>query len=441
MLLSSEVRWYAMDSNTSNWPSFLSFRLAKISSVCCLLSRLGLGDPGVFQRAEPALPSKTFAPLHFCHYQLQRWRDHVPVLRGPYLVLLYTMASSARRVAAPIDAGGKGGDEPELKRQRPLDAGGPIEDDETARQKMRDAKVYERGVDGTEGEYVGFDPDNVRDVKTVYPYAADVDAYDVTPMGYFAEKGDLPMMRWLYVNGADTRDEDVPKYFPMYTAAMNGRFEACKWLFDHGAAGDVERRADHGFTPLAITFGKPLSRDLSRWLILMGALCKDDGTGDLDVDLMRDSLIRFHGSTEERLELLKWAREHHQSRSYFYMFLMGTLSEPKYSATKLRNELLARNRSEKAVDRLLECVPPDQYHLLWADLFAHRVGPLAAFSGKSGILELIGDYVGIVRGREARIIRQLTELLPGLIEELENRRYESSSDSDDSDESSDDSDH
>ena len=62
-----------------------------------------------------------------------------------------------------------------------------------------------------------------------------------------------------------------------------------------------------------------------------------------------------------------------------------------------------------------------------------------AISGKRGILELIGDYAGIMRGREARIIRQLTELLPGVIEELENRKHESSSD--DSDENSDDSDH
>ena len=62
------------------------------------------------------------------------------------------MASSVR-VSTSIDiGGGEGGRvEPDLKRRRLLDAGGPVEDDETARQKMRDAKVYERGVDGTWG--------------------------------------------------------------------------------------------------------------------------------------------------------------------------------------------------------------------------------------------------------------------------------------------------
>lgn len=104
------------------------------------------------------------------------------------------------RAAASIDSGGDdcGGKEPDPKRRRRLDAGGPIEDDETARQKMRDAEVYERGVDGVIDEYVGFDPDNVRDIKSIF--ADDARKYNhtaVNPMCYFAEKGDLPMMRWL----------------------------------------------------------------------------------------------------------------------------------------------------------------------------------------------------------------------------------------------------
>ena len=334
------------------------------------------------------------------------------------------MPSSAR-TARSTDAGRKGsGKEPELKRRRLLDAGGPIEDDETARQKMRDAEVYERGAHGTPGEYGGFDPDNVRGVKSLPNYDAGMYAHHaITPMGYFAMEGDLLMMRWLYVNGADTRDEDIGWNFPMFRAAQFGHLDSCKWLFQYGAARDIKRRVDggpdDGLTPLSVNFHESPKRDLCRWLILRGALCTDDDTGDLDVDLMRQGLNRFDGSEEERPELLKWARELHQSRSSFDVVLMGTLSTPTYSAAKLRNELLARNRSEKVVDRILECVPPEQYRLLWDDLFSRRVCPLAAFSGKSGILELIGDYVGIMRGREARIIRQLTELLPDVGIELD----------------------
>ena len=327
--------------------------------------------------------------------------------------------SSSAKVARSTDAGRKGsGKEPDLKRRRLLDAGGPIEDDETARQKMRDAEVYERGVDGTYGEYDGFDPDNVRDVKSGAAHDP-LDHNAITAMGYFARYGDLPMMRWLYVNGADTRDVDVKYSFPMFFAAFCGHLRVCKWLFQHGAAGDIKRRTGHGFTPLSITFDESRKRDLSRWLILRGTLCTDDDTGDLDVDLMRGSLNRFNGSRRERRRLLEWAREHHQSRSSFHVFSMGTLSVPTYSATKLRDKLLARNRSEKVVDTILGNTPPDQCHLLCADLFPRRTCSLAVFSGKSGILELIGDCVGILRGREARIVRQLTELLPDVIIELD----------------------
>jgi hypothetical protein len=36
--------------------------------------------------------------------------------------------------------------------------------------------------------------------------------------------------------------------------------------------------------------------------------------------------------------------------------------------------------------------------------------------GEPGLLELIGGYVGFVCGREARIVRQLTEKLPDFIQ-------------------------
>ena len=138
-------------------------------------------------------------------------------------------------------------EEPDSKRRRLLEAGGPVEDDEVARRKMREAKVYKLGVDGTLLEYDGFDPDNVADVKSLIPY--DVHQTKDTcikPMAYFADEGDLPMMRWLYVNGADTRNVDASYWFPMYQAARHGHLDVCKWLYEHGAAGDVKRRTHVG---------------------------------------------------------------------------------------------------------------------------------------------------------------------------------------------------
>ena len=284
------------------------------------------------------------------------------------------------------------GTEPEPKRRKLLDAGGPIEDDETARRKMRDAEVYERGVDGTNGEYDGFDPDNVRDVKSIDEEDEEADDYNsITAMGYFAWKGDLPMMRWLYVNGADTRDVDVDFNYPMFAAATNGEVEACKWLFDHGAANDVKGRAREenseypdGLSPLALTFGLFDKRDLSRWLILNGALCRDDESGKLDVEIAWQDLgVRYgrnSNSFKERKALLEWANDLHRPRTSFFLFLSGAHSAPQHAYSTRRS-----------------------------------TSPLRILSGKSGVMELIGDYVGFVRGREARIIRQLTELLPNLL--------------------------
>jgi len=289
------------------------------------------------------------------------------------------MSSDQGSQSDAVDAAsGDGSDapKPEIKRRRLLDAGGPIEDDETARQKMRNARVYARGVHG----YVGFDPKNVADVKSTKFSGT----RDIKPMGYFAQEGDLPMMRWLYVNGADTRDEDMPVYFPMLLAARKGRMDLCKWLFDHGAAKDIKRRTITYFDsrPLRAAFGfsNQLDFNLCKWFILNGALCKDDDSGELDVEVMkRDLGVDIPWRVEERKALLEWANDLHRPRTSSLLFLSGALSRPQHAYRTCQN-----------------------------------VSHVQLLGGKPGIRELIGDYVGFVRGREARIIRRLTEMLPNL---------------------------
>ena len=314
------------------------------------------------------------------------------------------MASSA---GADASIGGGGGDGPDLKRRRLLDAGGPVEDDETARQKMADA---------------GFNPDDVTDIQGGSP------GHDpISPMGHFAWKGDLPMMRWLYVNGAGTRDEELTSESPMWVAATTGHLEVCKWLFDHGAAEDITRTMSEsdGDAPnatLASVFSFPDLNHVTKWLILNGALCND--SGDLDVDRIKIDLnygdlgVYNEGSNVERRELLQWARQHHQSRAAFKVFLMGTLPTPAYSSATVLRRVLSAKISPAAADRILANTPSDHYRLLWDEMFSHRVHSLAAFCGKSGILELIGDFVSF-RGREARIVRQLVGILPRVFHSLE----------------------
>ena len=308
-----------------------------------------------------------------------------------------------------IEGSGSGG-EPDLKRRRLLDAGGPIEDDETARQKMRDAKVYERYGQG----FVGFDPDNVADIKRTYAQKGD-DIYRIKPMGYFAERGDLKMMRWLYVNGADTRDEEVGFYFPMIRAVSFGHTDVCKWLFAHGASDDVQRRTN-ATLPLfhfnddlgCVYFAK--KREMTRWLVLNGALCNENTRGELDIRVMRKDIT----GVEKRQLLLEWANDLQNARASFLTFLIGTLSpaEHMYSPSSLRRLLVMKLGSEQATDRLLDSLPIDQYRQLWDELLAAsdrgRPSYLKLLSGKSGILELV--------------IRQLVEVLPGFNKNMESLR-------------------
>ena len=134
------------------------------------------------------------------------------------------------------------------------------------------------------------------------------------------------------------------------------------------------------------TFCRLEERDLSKWLILRGALCKDNGLGDLDVEVMKKDLGQVYDKSiakQERKLLLEWASDLYRARTLFLLFLSGAFYCPKHA-----------NRTRQSSS------------------------PLQLICGKSGVLELIGDYAGFVRGREARIVRQLTEMLPAINQEL-----------------------
>ena len=292
-----------------------------------------------------------------------------------------------------VGAGG-GGATGELElRRRLLNADGPIEEDEAARQKMRNAKVGTMTISRVHGlstrTYAGFNPRNVqatatRDEKT---------SLKISPMSYFARKGDLPMMRWLYVNGADTRDKGMDFWFPMYAASFGGKNNACMWLHKHGAAEDVERQTLlNGLSPLKVSFDMFRFRELSRWLILEGALSKADEPGILDIENMLNDINRWDCVLEREM-LLQWAKEKLETRISFLQFLNGTFSPPEYSVSNLHRELAKRTRCESAADILLSSMPPEQKRLLWEKLF-HEKGesPLKVFAGKNGILKSIGDF-------------------------------------------------
>ena len=140
------------------------------------------------------------------------------------------------------------------------------------------------------------------------------------------------------------------------------------------------------------------NQELMQWLILRGALCTDDG--ELDMDILKQELgprssSRLFGDRNagKRALLLEWANDLHRRRAPFRAFLLGTIRQ-KIHPYATRKSL----------------------------------SPLRILGGQPGVLQVVGDFVGIVRGREARIIRQLAEVLPDYNRELEeqwHRRIES----------------
>ena len=124
-----------------------------------------------------------------------------------------------------------GGDQPAQKKRKTYNADGPIEDEESARTKLREA---------------GFDPDDVRTARSdlTRPVNYICGWRDITPMAHFAFHGDLPMCRYLHhVRGASTtkaaqehrtsemgRNDTAPFWKPLYGAIYMKKYDVAKWL-------------------------------------------------------------------------------------------------------------------------------------------------------------------------------------------------------------------
>lgn len=284
-----------------------------------------------------------------------------------------------------------------VQKRRLLDAGTPIEDHKAALVKLRKANVTGEGG----GSITGFDQNSVVQKRWVGWDTSDVGA--IRPMAYFAMQGDLPMMRWLYVQGASTTDEDVVYWFPIMAAVFantNTHVEVCQWLCNHGAQDDVSRKhlSTHSVykpycSPFAVafydgSFHRQSKRDVARWLILRGALCHtstsaDESSSDkVDITRLRNDLTYCPTSTthNEWAYRFEWVEEMLQSRGGFDTFLLGTA---------------------KSVGR------------------RH---PLRMLNGNRDILERIHHFSGVIRGKEACILRQLKSMLPRVDTELRLRR-------------------
>jgi len=290
-----------------------------------------------------------------------------------------------------------------------LNADGPIEEEETAQEKLKE---------------VGFKPNNYTRLLTRVAF------YSFTPMVHFAKVGDLKMCRFLLSKGASTTSGTGDASFPMYQAALYGHLDVCKWLHRNGASADIRRTNSKGFTPLGAAIAGECkdSRNITRWFILNGALSRDSDW-KIDKACLRKNLFRFSFyQSEERPQLLSWALEILQTHHCFQVFLSGTLTCPEFSNELFCQLLISpRHRScsslQKWIQNTIQNTPAILLEEIWKDMYA----PLQGFSGMPGLLEIIADYVGVMRSK--RQLSLLQQLVPALRESLQKGCSSSSSSS------------
>ena len=290
-------------------------------------------------------------------------------------------------------------DQPLSKRQKRGDGGralalalalgGPMYDEATARKILKETVLASAEVAALYGHLfsnaengeavVGFDPDDAA-LNNTYFVSVDQGVQQVTPMIYFALKGDVKMCRYLASRGASPTQSTRP-WSPMYAAARQGHVEVCKFLHANGASIG-EDSVVGGWPP----FNSAVFHDhdeLARWLVLQRVLCADGSSEEIEIG--REHLIYplFCFGNESRISrscerLVEWAKEVTESHSSLMMFLLGALPPAP-----------GKNQS-----RTLQCL-----------------------SGHPGVRKHIGNFVGleVTKAKQLRILRNVVEVLPSLI--------------------------
>ena len=307
-------------------------------------------------------------------------------------------------------------DQPAAKKQKTYDADDPVEDDKTAREKLRAA---------------GFDPDDVHTARTDAKCPkAYFSWYNITPMTYFACLGDLPMCRYLYhVRGASTlapgvehltyrqrsmspliSDDESEEmnpvfWFPLYVAVHQNHFDTAKWLFHHKAAPDLRRLNEVDRTPFSLCFEVPFDRiklDIAKWFIMNGAM--DSKKVSVKRGLIKYSLHgvthddRWDGERGLKSFVVDWCDDLILTNSSVRTFLLGTLPKPEYSVESLKQLCAKKLGSIDAATLIVgNAVAMGNCRDLWEELL-ETFPTNSCLASFPGISETIAEYAGFIKG-------------------------------------------
>ena len=206
------------------------------------------------------------------------------------------------------------------------------------------------------------------------------------------------MCKWLFKAGAaaDISKANQHDHSPMHGACSYGHLSVCKWLFEVGTAADINRAYKNGGTPLKIVFEKE-HWEIAHWLILKGALNVADYNYASHYKVLSD-IPSLH-----RTIVVEWASEVvAKSTSFVNNFVLGTF-HPEGSApttTLLRRALIATGvHSPDKADIIIKYMPNEiQQALLLQEL--RPVPALTLLRAQAGPLELIADFLDVLRGKE-----------------------------------------
>ena len=266
---------------------------------------------------------------------------------------------------------------------------------------------------------IGFDSDNINKqcmCKRFYPGGSQGSI--TTPLIYFCHYGNINMCHYLLSRGADvTESTQDGRFFPLMAAARGGHFNVCKLLFDADGATDAEfaRQTIDKDSPLcnALHFYRISTRtiglDIALWILLNDSNLYHTNTVRMNELSLRTRIhpstpVNYHGDT--RPKLLAWARIALRNHEHVKLFLKGTLVPPSWSSSSLRQNIdtIYETRSTKRRKQLEVSS-------------SSSISPLLMFTGKSGILKLIGDFAGNPIPKDVRSLRQFVTIVSDFIED------------------------
>ena len=192
-----------------------------------------------------------------------------------------------------------------------------------------------------------------------------------TCMALACKGGHLSVCKWLYDLGAadDISRPSNMGWTPMALACCEGHLSVCEWLYEMGATEDISKEPDIGGSPLESAF-RIGHLPIVKWLILKGAL-HNPNLALHHANVARDLACTYPLSRSRRDDLLAWAEGIvDASRSFRSSIVMGTFL-PEGPAAALATSLPA----------------------------------VSMLNGHTVVLEVVADFLGLVRGRELRNVR------------------------------------